>query len=267
MPSESTVERTAAPPAPARAGFWTAVAPWMGIVLIAGGLLALRPPAALSAVVLLGAVGAVTERLVRHRRRGLLDAVLVGTGAVGSATGLLAFGLAASPIGLGPGALLVGLGAVGLAALAMCIRRPVPPSPVAAYLAAVRPVIGTGTVAVVLAAVLLVGGALTLSVISTDAHQVAPLAFSARPDGAAGGRLATVEVTAGEPTGPLTVQTVVDDRLVVIADGIRVGPDQPFQVTVALTPGARTTVQLVPAGSADPVRELVLGTPSSSGGS
>jgi hypothetical protein len=243
--------------------FWTDVGPWLGVLALALGIAALRPSVPVAVVVLVAAVAAVTERLVRHRRRGLLDAVLVGTGGATCAVGLLAFALAASPVGLTPAALLAGAGLLGVVALGWCVGRPRPPSPVRTYLTGVLPAVTMGTAAVVLTALGLVGAAVGLSVVSTDAAQTPPLAMAATSDGTT----VTVEVTAGSPTGPLTIQTVADGQVVVVVSDVTAGPDRPLHVVLAPTPGTRTIVQLVPAGSATPVRGLVLDTQSPSGGS
>ncbi len=243
--------------------FSTDIAPWMAILILALGIVALRPSTLVTLGVLVAAVVVVTERLVRHRRRGLLDAVLVGSGGATSAVGLLAFGLAASPLGFTPVTLLAAVGLLGLVALALCVGRPRPPSPVRSYLSGMRPVATLGTAAVVVTSLGLIGGALGLTVVSTDAAQTPPLAMAAIVDGSR----VTVKVTAGTLTGPLNVQSVADGQVVVVASDVTVGPDRALQVVLAPAPGIPTIVQLVPVGSATPVRGLVLDTPPPSGGS
>lgn len=263
MPSEPELDaRARLAPAgaaePDRATFRTGVAPWLGVVAAATVILALRPPAVIAAVVLLAAMAAVTERVVRHRRRGLLDAVLIGAGGALSATGLLAYLLAVSPIGLAPTSLLVGLAAMGVVAVLCCAGRPVPPSPVAGYLAATGRALSLGTILILVASAVIVGAALALSLASSNASQTAPLAIAVSADDQGAPGLAAIEITAGTTTGPLTVQAVTGSQVTVLDTGVTVDPGHPYRTLVSLTPGTQTTVALLAAGSTDPVRELVL---------
>lgn len=240
-------------------GFRTDVAPWIGLVLIATAVLALRPPAWVSAPVALLAAVAVVERLARHRRMGPLDGLVVGLGGSIVVVGLLGVALGVSPVGLTFAGWLVGLALLSVGALSLCAGRARPPHLLTGT--DLRVTAGSVAVSVITAAIL--AAALTISVMTTAASQVPPLQMTA----AVSGDRATIAITSGTDAGPFDLVTVLDGQNTVVAGGLRVGPDDDVEVTITPPAGQLTEVQLLNPGESVPMREVIVQTGTTSGGS
>ncbi len=231
---------------------WATDLGWrMALVVIAAVLVAVSAPAALTTVVVAGAAVVVVDRVARYRRRGMLDAALVGFGALLVVPGLLGLLLNYLPGGItatnwAVAMVLAGIGSLTLAGLA---RGPVPPSPF-------RPLLSRRsipTAAWSLAAVAVLVLALTLSVRSFDRTHVAPadLAATAVQNG-----LATVTVSSGSRQGPFELDLVTNSGRKAVARNITLAPGTSVDVVVAVPAGSRVTVQLVTPGTTTPLRQL-----------
>lgn len=238
---------------PAGAGSnWATDLGWrMALVVVAAVLAAVSAPAAVITVVAAAAAIAVLDRVVRYRRRGMLDAALVGFGALVVVPGLLGLLLNYLPGGItttswAVALVVVGIGSLTLAGLA---RGPVPPSPFRPLLS--RRSIPTAAWSLGAVAVLVL--ALTLSVRSFDRTHIAPvdIAGTAVQNGSA-----TVTVSAGSTQGPFELDLVTTSGRVAVARDITVSPDTSVAVVVAVPKGSRVLVQLVTPGSTTPLRQL-----------
>lgn len=247
---------------PAGAGGWAADLGWrMLLVVFAAVLTAGGAPAPVTTVFAAAAAVAVVERLVRYRRRGMLDAALVGAGALVVVPGLLGLLLNYLPGGItatgwAVALVLVGIGSLTLAGLA---RGPVPPSPF-------RPLLSRRsipTAAWSLAAVAVLVLALTLSVRSFDRTHIAPVDLGAT---AVQNGSATVTVSSGSRQGPFELDLVTTSGRVAVARDITVSPGTSVAVVVAVPTGSRVLVQLVTPGTTTPLRQLTFDTTSTGTG-
>jgi hypothetical protein len=234
-------------PSGAGAG-WAADLGWrVALVVVAAVLAAVSAPAVLTTVFVAAAAIAVLDRVVRYRRRGMLDAALVGFGALVVIPGLLGLLLNYLPGGITATSwalalVLVGIGALTVAGLA---RGPVPPSPF-------RPLLSRRaipTAAWSLAAVAVLALALVLSVRSFDRTHIAPVDISAT---AVQNGSATVTIASGSTQGPYELDLVTTSGRLAVANGTSVA------VVVAVPQDSRVQVQLVKPGSTTPLRTLTL---------
>lgn len=251
MPAENTGETV-----PARAASTTSattladLGPRAALVLLAG-LAGALAPSWLAAPLVLGAAVVVVERAARHRRRGRLDAALVGVGAALSAVALLGLLLDATPWGLTRGSWAVSLTVLGVVVLAACVGRDVPEAVVQP--SRVRPTATTLVSGTLAAGVLVV--ALVLAVQSEQAATTAPLQLSATaPDN---GQV-TVTVEATEAPGPLQLHVVTAAEDVVVGPTLDLPAGGSTTVPVTVPAGFEVRLQLRPPGSGDVVRELVV---------
>ena len=252
---------TARPSRRAGASWATDLAWRLALVVVAAVLAALSAPAALTTVVAAAAAVAVVDRLVRYRRRGMLDAALVGSGALVVVPGLLGLLLNYLPGGITATSwnialVLVGIGSLTVAGLA---RGPVPPSPFRPLLS--RRSIPTAAWSLAGVAVLVL--ALTLSVRSFDRTHIAPVDIAAT---AVQNGSATVTVSSGTTQGPFELDLVSATGRVAVARNITVAPGTSAAVVVAVPAGSRVLVQLVTPGSTTPLRQLTFDTTTSGAG-
>ncbi|GAA2001740.1 hypothetical protein JL107_01495 [Nakamurella flavida] len=226
-----------------------------GLVLLAELLVVIGAPTWLTTPVVVVAALVVLERVARLRRRGRLDAVLVGLGGavvVVALTGLL---LTVLPWGLTRLTWSIALSLLALLALALAEGRPAAPS----LAAGLRGQVSVLTLVCTLIAGGIVTEAIVMSVVSTDQVTVPGVQMAAPPavDGAT-----TVTITSGRAAGPLDIVVETSTGRSVLATGIVLDPDVPVQVPLTLTAGETVTVQLINPGQSTPVRELILdGTP------
>jgi hypothetical protein len=258
---EPAVAQTARPTRPVGTD-WATDLGWRAVLVVVAAVLgALSAPPALTTVVTAAAAVAVIDRVVRYRRRGMLDAALVGSGALVVVPGLIGLLLNYVPGGItatswGVALVLVGIGSLTLAGLA---RGPVPPSPF-------RPLLGRRsipTAAWSLAAVAVLTLALLLSVGSFHRTHVAPvdIAGTAVRNGSA-----TVTLSAGSAQGPFELDLVTTSGRVAVARNITVTPDTSVAVVVAVPAGSRVLVQLVKPGTTTPLRQLTFDSSSTGTG-
>ena len=231
---------------------WAGDLGWrMALVVVAAVLAALGAPAAVTTLFVGAAAIAVVDRVVRYRRRGMLDAALVGFGALVVVPGLLGLLLNYLPGGItrtswAVALVLIGIGSLTLAGLA---RGAVPPSPF-------RPLLSRRslpTAAWSLGAVAVLALALVLSVRSFDRTHIAPVDLSAT---AVQGGFATVTVSSGAGAGPYELDLVTTSGRVAVARNITVTPKDSVAVVVAVPARSRMLVELVTPGSAVPLRQL-----------
>ena len=232
----------------------------MALVVVAAVLGAAAAPPALTTVVAAAAAIAVLDRVVRYRRRGMLDAALVGSGTLVVVPGLLGLLLNYLPGGItatswSVAGVLVSIGALIFAGLA---PGPVPPSPF-------RPLLSRRslpTAAWSLAAVAVLVLALTLSARSFDRTHLAPVDISAT---AVQNGSATVTIAAGSSQGPFELDLVTSSGRVVAARNITVTPNTSVAVVVAVPSGSRVQVQLVTPGTTTPLRQLTFDSTGTTG--
>lgn len=243
---------TALQPARGAGASWVADLGWrMALVVIAAVLASLGAPAALTTVVAAAAAAGVVDRVVRYRRRGMLDAALVGVGALLVVPGLLGLLLNYLPGGITATSWSVALALVGIGSLTVAAlpSGPVPPSPF-------RPLVSRRsipTAAWSLAAVAVLVLALTLSVRSFDRTHIAPVDLAAT---AVQNGLSTVTVSSDSNQGPFEIDLVTTSGRVAVAKNITVTPGTSVAVVVAVPADSRVLVQLVQPGTTTPLRQL-----------
>lgn len=226
------------------------------LVVVAAAAVALEAPAWARLPLSLAAVlGVATFFLRRSGRRGLLDVVLVTAGGGLVALVLLGLALNVLPTGIGPLGWALAVGVLELAVLAFLAIFRAPAGRIHFEGAALRTTlkkhvigIGTGT-----AAVLVLIGVIVYSTVSYDATHVSPLAIASETHGSS----ITVTVTAGGAEGPYELDLVTATGRTVLATGIRIGSGDAYTTAVP-APSERAVLQLVTAGSATPVRQLIL---------
>lgn len=222
------------------------------LVVVAVLLAPVGAPVAVSTGAVAVAVAAVAERTARLRRRGLVDAVLVGVGGLLVTAALLGLVLNYLPGHLGRTSWAIGLGVVGLAALASCATRPWTPSPLLVLRR--RPSVITATTTV--AAVFVLGAAVVLSVRSFDTTTVDPLQLAA-PGEVQHGQ-AQVVLSSQNQVGPLDVVAVNGAVTTVIAARITVPAGGSLTEVVPVPAGDRVLVQLRYPGQSTALRSLIL---------
>lgn len=231
---------------------WAADTGWrMALVVVAAVLATLSAPAALTTAVAAAAAVAVVDRVVRYRRRGMLDAALVGVGGLVVVPGLLGLLLNYVPGGItvtswSVALVLVGIGSLTVAGLT---AGPVPPSPF-------RPLLSRRslpTAAWGLAAVAVLVLALTVSVRSFDRTHIAPVDLAAT---AVQNGFSTVTVSSGSSQGPFEIDLVTTGGRVAVVRDISVTPNASVAVVVAVPADSRVLVQLVKPGTVEPLRQV-----------
>ena len=254
MIDNSRTSRTADPSA--RRGIlagWALDLGWrIALVVIAMALAARSAPTPLVAALTMVAGIVVAERIVRHRRRGMLDAALVGFGGLVIVAGLLGLVLNYLPGGITVVNWSLGAALLSIAALtATGLREDTRPT------SPFRPLFGRAAVPTALWAVASVGvltAALLLSIGSFDRTHVAPPDISSST-GQDGNTL--IIVSAGSTEGPLELDLVTASGRTILASGISVSSSTSAVVNVELPSGSRALVQLVEPGSLQPLRELI----------
>lgn len=220
-----------------------------GLVLDAVVLCALGVPWWLATPAALLAVVAVSERVARHRRRGGMDALIIGI--VGPLVALLFLGLVLNllPGGITRVSWSIGAGIVGLAALACCLGRPVPPPVVPRGMPVPRGTLLWGSAAAVIAL-----GALAVSVNSSRSLDGAPVQLSQTTvDG-----VTRVLVTAGSDAGPFVLRSDNAGSQSVVRRQFSMKAGQTVSVPVLVPDGARVTVTLTNPSQTQAVRSVVL---------
>lgn len=223
-----------------------------GLVLVATAAVLFGLPAwARTPLSLAAALVTVLFYLRRYHGRGLVDGALTILGVIIAALALLGLLLNVLPSGISAASWGIGVGVVEITALILLAFWRAP-KPVARRTRGLPPAIIIWTVLVtgVLA------GALLWSISSFTGTHVPPLAVAAVP---AGGSV-VVTVSSGRDEGPYELQLVTSTGRAVLATDIRVGPENPLSITIALPDNARETVQLVRTGSQMSLRELILDT-------
>lgn len=233
---------------------WAVDTGWrMALVVVAAVLATLSAPAAVTTAFAAAAALAVIDRVVRYRRRGMLDAALVVAAALVVVPGLLGLLLNYLPGGItvtswSVALVLVGIGALTVAGIA---DGQVPPSPFRPLLS--RRSLPTAAWGLGAVAVLVV--ALTLSVRSFDRTHIAPvdLAATAVRDG-----FSTVTISAGSSQGPFELDLVTTGGRVAVARDISVTPNTSVAVVVAVPTDSRVLLQLVQPGTTAPLRQVTV---------
>ena len=242
-------------PQPSPNGFpnWAAdLGARMALSVAAAALATFGAPTALVTAFSAAAAVAVVERLVRYRRRGMLDAALVGTGVLLVVLGLLGLVLNYLPggiTGFSWSIALVLLAIGSLTAVGLVDGETAPPSAFRPLLTRRSlPTLGWASAS---AAVLVI--ALVMSVQSFDRTHVAPVDISATSvsDG-----FATVTVSAGSKQGPYELDLVTTSGRMPAARNITVAAGTPVAVVVAVPSHARLLVQLVQPGTTTALRQL-----------
>ena len=235
------------------------------VLVVAAAVLAMfGAPAGLRTTVSVLAGAAVLGLAAPLRRRGGVDAGLVGVGGLVVVAVLLGLVLDAFPGGLSRTSYATGYAVVGLVGIGWAHRRragaPLPVPTGAAVAATLRRRWATALGVVVSLAVL--AAALVVSTSALDRAERAPVALALTPAAAGGGEVATV--SSGVGAGPFRL--FLDDGAGgrdALGGQFRVGPDQP--VTRRLPDAATgTSVVLTEAASGRTLRTVVVGAPAGS---
>ncbi len=234
------------------------------LVLAAGTAAFLNAPAYLASPLTVAAAIVVTEWAVRYRRKGLLDAALVG--AAGLIVGAVLLGLLLNlmPLGLTRQTWSVGAVVIGVNVLVLGLRSPMP----AGLFGQLRRVIAApvggpvdgsrnwpgrlaGVVCSVLAA-FIIAGALVATVHSTERNQIDPLQMAAvsTPAGT------SITLTTGTPDGPFDLVVIANGVSVTAATGLHLDATG-VSVPIVVPAIGRALVDLVRTGEATPVRQLI----------
>lgn len=222
---------------------------------VASGLSA---PAWLSTVLTLVATSVVVERVVRFRRRGMLDAALVGAGLLAVSLGLLGLILNYLPGGISRTSWSIGAVLLAVAALTAAGLMPeVPPSPFRPLWA--RRSLPTAVWGLVAAGI--VAFALVISTGSYSRTHIAPLDLSST---AVHNGTATLTVSSGTGQGPFEVDLVTSTSRAVLARNVVVAAGVSSALVIAVPPDTRALVQLVQPGTTLVLRELIFDTTKSS---
>jgi len=227
------------------------------VVLAAAGVLADVPTAVRAPLTLLAAV-ATAARLARHRGRGGLDALLVGTGGTLVVLALTGVLLGLSPVGLHPGTWAVALQVVALVGLAVSLVRP----PRYAVREDDDDRAGAGRRGAllrlapwVLAAAAVTVVALVVAVRSTSAGEDTPVQMSLA---SLTGTQAVVVVSAEEATGGLELRTDPGDGSAVTYPLLSVPAGGSIATTVVVPTTGRVVVTVSNPGQVRPLRTLVV---------
>jgi hypothetical protein len=192
---------------------------------------------------------AVLERLVRTRRRGRLDAVLVGVGGLLVALILLGLVLDALPGGLTRLSWSIGTGVLGLLTLAWCRHRSADP----AFDVGRRP--GRAAAVWSAAALGLTTAAVVISVTSANAGESAPLQLSV-PRVSAGHAEVVVQAGASAGRYELLAGTGAGQR--VVRGPFAVAAGQSVTTAVALPADTRIRIELASVSPRKVVRFVIL---------
>ncbi len=236
-----TAVRSSVPDAIVRGALW----------LLALGI-ARFTPAWVAAPVVILAAAVLLDRLVRHRGRGVLDAALFGlTGAVLVCVGL---GLVLNllPVGLTRSSWIIGLALVGVLALALSARYPLPPS---AFRPLLRQIPDTSWV-FAFGAIVVIVLSIALSARVTRNADTPPLQMSASAvvDGHT-----SVTLSSGTSFDRMSlVVTTSNSSQVVVAD-LSVTPDVAQVVSVPVVADGRSTVELLDQNHTV-IRDLIIDT-------
>ena len=224
----------------------------IALVVIAGLAVAIGLPAWVRAPLSLAAAAVTLQYfIVRTRRRGLLESVLVALAVVVASLAILGLVLNILPAGIDTVRWGVGVGIIELEALvALTLWR----DPIPGRARIPRPSRSAIVWSALIAGVL--SGALLWSVASFNSTHVAPLAISATPSGDS----VVVTVSSGSDEGPFEIHFVTPTSRTVLADDVRIAAGDKESISVDLPDDIRGTVELVRAGTTTPVRELVLDT-------
>jgi hypothetical protein len=212
----------------------------------------------LTAPLTLLAVVAVVERVVRFRRRGLLDAVLCGAAGIVIAFALLGLVVNFLPWGLTRQSWAVGAAALALIALACCLRRSDPPSMVSLlaghHRAVDRARWAPYTLVYIAAGLLLVGGSLLVAGLSSADSHLVPVEMSSTATTAAA---TEVTLQSDAPAGPFDIVVQTDAGTAVAATDLRITPGSPTVIGITSLPAGHVVVRLTPTGGTDAIRELI----------
>ena len=220
------------------------------LLVVAGLLAALGAPWQVATTSSAVAALVTVERLVRHRRGELLDALAVAVGGLLVTLVLTGLLLDLLPGGLTRASWSLGLAAVGITGLLICACRPVPPSPLRGMSWRVSPLTGLAYVG----AAMLVIVALGVSIASTRGQERSALQMSVR------GTWPTAEVLVTSATDQGPFELLVDDGRGAhrFAGPFAVRANQTFVASVpASAPtqtGGKVTVSLANPGQTAPIR-------------
>lgn len=229
------------------------------LVVLAAAAVVGDLPVVVRAPLTLLAVVATAARLVRHRGRGGLDALLVGVGGSLVALALTGMVLGLSPAGLHPGTWAVALQVVALVCLLVSLLRP--PTHALPAEDAVGAVAGDARRAVlrhapwVLAAAAVTVVALVVAVRSTTAGEDTPVQMSIA---SLSGTQAVVVVSAEEATGALELRTDPGDGSAVSYPVLSVPAGGSVSTTVVVPTTGRVVVTVSNPGQVRPLRTLVV---------
>ncbi len=242
-------------PARSASSAWFRDIGWRMALAVAAAIVAgLSAPTWLSTLLTVAASVVVVERVVRLRRRGMLDAALVGSGMLVVVLGLLGLLLNYVPGGIGRTSWSIG--AVLLAILLLTIvglGEDVPPSPFRPLWS--RSSLPTAIWGVAAAAILVF--AIVISTQSFQRTHVAPLDLASTPvrDG-----VATLTVSSGSEQGPFEVDLVTSTSRVVLAKNVTVSAGVSSALVIAVPARTRALVQLVQPGTTVVLRQLIFDT-------
>lgn len=232
---------------------------WRMTLAVAAAVAAgLSAPAWLSTVLTLAAAVVVLERIVRVRRRGMLDAALVGSGMLAVVLGLLGLLLDYLPGGIGRTSWAIGAVLLAILLLTMVgLSDDVPPSPFRPLWS--RSSLPTAIWGLAAAGILIV--ALVIATQSFNRTHVAPLDLSSTAvrDG-----VATLTVASGSQQGPFEVDLVTSTSRAVLAKNVTVSAGVSSALVIAVPANTRALVQLVQPGTTVVLRQLIFDTTATS---
>lgn len=232
---------------------WATDVGWRTALVVVAAVLAGRGAPALLVTISTGlAAVVVIERVVRHRRRGMLDAALVGVGMLIVVLGLLGLLLNYVPGGITRISWSIGLVllAIGMLTAVGSSSEVVPQSPF-------RSLISRGavpTAAWSVAAAGIATAALVISVNSYNSTHVATLEMSTTgvKDG-----FATITVSSGTDQGPFEIDLLTSTSRTAIATDVKVSAGTATAVAIAIPADSRLVVQLVDPGTTRTLRQLI----------
>lgn len=237
---------------------WAADLGWRTALVVVAAVLAGRGAPALLVSVFTGlAAIVVIERVVRHRRRGMLDAALVGFGMLIVVLGLLGLLLDYVPGGITRISWSIGLVllAIGVLTAVGSSGEGIPPSPFRSLIS--RSAIPTAAWGVAVIGILTT--ALVVSVHSYNATHVAALEMSTT--GVTDG-FATITVSSGTDQGPFEIDLLTSTARTAIATGVKVSAGTATAVSIAIPADRRLVVQLVDPDTTRTLRQLIFDSKS-----
>jgi len=237
---------------------WAADLGWRTALVVVAAVLAGRGAPALLVSVFTGlAAIVVIERVVRHRRRGMLDAALVGVGMLIVVLGLL--GLLLDYV---PGGITRISWSIGLVLLAIGVLTAVGSSGEGIPLSPFRSLISRSAIPTAAWGVAVIGiltTALVVSVHSYNATHVAALEMSTT--GVTDG-FATITVSSGTDQGPFEIDLLTSTARTAIATGVKVSAGTATAVSIAIPADRRLVVQLVDPDTTRTLRQLIFDSKS-----